>query len=137
MSYFISKGWTISINSKSMGSIKSCSGLEMTMDTEDTTVANATDNVKTFMASWADAGEINLEALHDTDDVSQAEINSIILAGEPVPFEIENTEANVSVSGNAVVTKYKVVEFEAGTGLLRWSATLKVSGKPTITLAAT
>lgn len=134
--YHIAKGLGLSINSKSAGSITSIGGVEISVDTEDVTSVTDVDGYRRWMPTLRDAGEVAIEGLCDTTDEGQTELQNAKDLDDELPVVITLPEAmKLAWSFNAVVTKYKLGEATPG-GLIKFSTSLKISGKPTLAAPA-
>lgn len=117
-----------------VGSLTSINGLEVSADTIDVTTLNSTDGYREFIQGFKDAGEVSVEGYLDvTTGNGQKEMFDLFESGETQAFEIVfPTTLNAKWAFNGIVTG-----FSTGASLedpLSFSATIKVTGKPTLTV---
>ena len=114
-----------------IASLTEIGGLELSADTIDTTSLDTTNNngYRTFVTSFKDAGEVSMTGFFDP---THATILTDFEAGTVNAYEIEFTDGTIW-GFNACVTG-----FTTGASLedlVSFEGTLKVSGKPTLTVA--
>lgn len=134
--YYIAKGFQINVSSKSLGHVTSFGGIEITTDTEDTTCITDDDNYKTFMGTYSDGGDIAIAGLCVESDEGLDVLEANKDGGAVLPFEVILPAAmKKKLVFNGVVTKYKIGAGEVA-NLMKWEATVKVSGRPSIAAVA-
>lgn len=131
-----SVGTKFTIGGKVVGGLTSINGLEMSSETTDVTDLANSDGYKEFLGGFKDGGEVSVEGYLDGDDEGQAAAYEAFESQEAVACAIVFPEAiGKTWSFNGVVTKYKAGD--AGvTDALKFAATVKVSGKPTLAASA-
>ncbi|HHY28454.1 MAG TPA: hypothetical protein GX523_17270 [Desulfitobacterium dehalogenans] len=114
--------------------LTSISGLELSADTIDTTTLDSDGGYRTFIAGFKDAGEVSLEGyLIPTTGKGQKELYELFESGDTEDFTIEfPPETGTKWEFKGVVTGFSTsADLEDP---LSFSATIKVSGKPTLTV---
>jgi len=115
--------------------VLSISGPSISRETIDTTDADATDDWRTFIASYIDGGEISLEINYDPDDATHAPAAGILL--DFAATTLDNWSLVFSDASPAVTWTFDalVTGFEPSAphdGVLTASVTLKIMGKITL-----
>ncbi len=116
--------------------LTSIGGLELSADTIDTTTLDSDGGYRTFIAGFKDAGEVSLEGYLTMDTgKGQKELHDLFETGKVEAFIIEfPPETNAQWGFNGVVTGFSTsADLEDP---LAFSATIKVSGKPTLTVGS-
>ena len=123
-------------SAKAIGGLTSIGGIEITADTIDVTTLSSDGGYREFIGAFKDAGEVPIEGFFNADDDSQIEFQTSIDAGTAEQYEIEfPTSPVASWKFNGVVTGFKVGDVDVD-GTISFGATIKVSGKPTLTIGA-
>lgn len=124
------------VSAVSVAELTEIGGLSLSADTIDVTSLDSDGGYREFIAGFKDAGEVSLSGFFDaTAGKGQKELYDLFESGAASPFSIDfpaSTKAKWVFSG--VVTG-----FETSASLedpLSFSATIKVSGKPTLTITA-
>ena len=117
-----------------VGSLTSINGLEVSADTIDVTTLDSTDGYREFIQGFKDGGEVSVEGYLDVATGNgQKEMLDLFDSGEVKPFEIVfPATLNAKWAFNGIVTG-----FSTGASLedpLSFSATIKVTGKPMLTV---
>lgn len=121
----LKKGTTAIANLTSIG------GLELSADTIETTTLDAADGFRTFTGGLKDAGEVSISGYFDP--TSHEGLLDDFEAGSVSAYTIE-FPFGAKWAFNAIVTGYSTgAEMEDN---VSFEATLKVSGKPTLTTGA-
>ena len=127
-------GTTISIGTTPIvvGGLTEIGGLSLSADTIDVTTLSSTGAYREFIGGFKDAGEVSLSGFFDnTVGAGQAELYTAFEAGTVSDFVI-----TFPVSTKTTWTfKGVVTAFETSTSLedpINFSASIKVSGKPTL-----
>lgn len=131
-----SVGTKFTIGGKVVGGLTSINGLEMSSETTDVTdLANA-DGYKEFLGGFKDGGEVTVEGYLDGENEGQNAAYEAFESQEAVECAIAfPTAIGKTWNFTGVVTKYKAGD--AGvTDALKFAATVKVSGKPTLAASA-
>lgn len=116
--------------------LTSIGGLELSADTIDVTTLDSDGGYREFIAGFKDAGEVSLEGYLDASSgKGQKELHDLFDSGEVTDFVIEfPPETKTKWQFKGIVTG-----FSTGATLedpLSFSATIKVSGEPTLTVTA-
>lgn len=134
MSKSKSIGTVLKVNAKNIGSLTSIGGIEVSKDTIDVTDLGNSTGYKEFIGSFKDGGEVSCSGFMDGADEGQAEMYTQLESEDAVACSIVfPAKIGKTWTFDAVVTK-----FSTSADLndaIKFDATLKVSGKPT--LAAT
>ena len=114
-----------------IASLTEIGGLELSADTIDTTSLDTTNNngYRTFVTSFKDSGEVSLTGYFDP---THATLLTDFEAGTVSAYEIEFAD------GTTWGFQACVTAFNTGFSLedlVSFESTLKVSGKPTLTIA--
>ena len=130
-------GTTITKDTKKIGGLTSIGGIEITADTIDTTTLDSDGGYREFIGAFKDAGEVPIEGFFNSDDVGQMEMQDALDEGLAEDYKIEfPTTPKATWAFKAVVTGFKVGEAEVD-GTINFGATLKISGKPILTVGTT
>jgi len=116
--------------------LTSIGGLELSADTIDVTTLDSVGGYREFIAGFKDAGEVSIEGYFDsTTGKGQKELYDAFETGDVKDFSIEfpaSTKTKWEFKG--VVTGFST---NASTeDPISFSGTIKVSGKPTLTITA-
>lgn len=116
--------------------LTSIGGLELSADTIDVTTLDSDGGYREFIAGFKDAGEVSLEGYFDPGEGNgQKELYDLFQSGAVEDFTIafpDSTKAKWQFKG--VVTGFSTsADLEDP---LAFSATIKVSGQPTLTVTA-
>jgi len=112
--------------------LTSIGGLELSADTIDVTTLDSDGGYREFIAGFKDAGEVSLEGYLEVETgKGQKELHALFESGDTENFVIEfPTGVNVSWEFKGIVTGFGTsADLEDP---LSFSATIKVSGKPTL-----
>ena len=113
--------------------LTSIGGLELSADTIDVTTLDNDGGYREFIAGFKDAGEVSLEGYLELDEGQQA-LYDLFESGETEDFSIVFPENMGSWEFRGIVTGFSTsVDLEDP---LSFSCTIKVSGKPTLTVGA-
>lgn len=116
--------------------LTSIGGLELSADTIDVTTLDSEGGYREFIGGFKDGGEVSIEGYFDpTTGKGQKELYDLFESGETEAFTIVfPTGVGASWEFNGVVTGISTsADLEDP---LAFSATIKVSGKPTLTVTA-
>lgn len=117
-----------------VGNLSSIGGLELSADTMDVTTLDSEGGYREFIGGFKDGGEVPLEGLFDpTTGKGQKELYDLFESGAVSDFQIVfPTELKATWDFKGVVTGFSTsADLEDP---LAFSATIKVSGKPTLTI---
>lgn len=132
MSVIVGMGTIFKKGTTAIGGLTSIKGLEITADTIDSTVLDATGGYRTFVGSLKDAGEVSLEGYFDPSQHEQ--FLTDLEAGTSGAYSIEFTDGTTTGSTWAFSGVVTNVGTEAGLeDLVSFTCTIKVSGQPTFT----
>lgn len=115
--------------------LTSIGGLELSADTIDVTTLDSDGGYREFIAGFKDAGEVSLEGYLELEaGKGQKDLYDLYESGDVEDFTIEFPNNLGSWTFKGVVTG-----FSTGASLedpLSFSATIKVSGQPTLIVGA-
>ena len=114
--------------------LTSIGGLELSSDTIETTTLDSADGYRTFIGGLKDAGEVGISGFFNpTAGKGQDTLLTDFEAGTSNAYTIDFPAAlKASWGFNAIVTGFTTgAELEDG---ISFEATLKVTGKPTLTV---
>lgn len=116
----------------SVAGLTEISGLSLSADTIDATTLNSDGGYRQFVGGFKDGGEVSLSGyFNSTTGKGQAELYAAFESGAEEDFSIEfPADLNAKWTFKGVVTG-----IETGASLedlVSFSATIKVSGKPTL-----
>lgn len=117
-----------------VGNLTSIGGLELSADSIDVTTLDSEGGYREFIGGFKDGGEVALEGLFDsTTGKGQKELYDLYESGASQDFQIAfPAETKTTWDFKGVVTGFSTsVSLEDP---LSFSATIKVSGKPTLTI---
>lgn len=119
---------------KAVAGLTEIGGLELSADTIDVTTLDSSGGYREFIGGFKDAGEVGLTGFFDaTTGKGQKELYDLFESGTVSDFEIEfPSSMGASWTFQGVVTGFKT-----STSLedpVNFEATIKVSGKPTLTV---
>ncbi|WNF31637.1 phage tail tube protein [Aeribacillus composti] len=122
----LKKGTTV------IGELTSIGGLELSADTLDTTTLDSDGGYRTFVTGFKDAGEVSISGYFNPQH--HKGLYDDFEAGTEQQYTIEfPPKIGAKWEFKAVVTGYSTgAELE---DLISFEATLKVSGKPTLTVS--
>lgn len=127
-------GTTLKKGSTKIGGLTSIGGIEITADTIDVTTLDSDGGYKESIGAFKDAGEVAIEGFFRPDDTGQIAMQTSLDAGTPEDYTIEfPTTPIASWAFKGVVTAFKVGDAEVD-GTVSFGATIKVSGKPVLTV---
>ena len=133
-------GTLLNWDGEDIAEITSISGPTETMDTIDVTSHDSTAAYREFIAGLRNGGDISLEGnLITTDAVGQIAMYADFQAGSKKAFKIKfpawvaSSHEYPEIDGEGYVTAFSVsFPFE---GKISLSATIKVTGKPVLTVS--
>jgi predicted secreted protein len=127
-------GTKLSKGTKDIAGLTSIGGIEIKADTIDTTTLNSDGGYREFIGAFKDAGEVPIEGFFDPENTGQIEMQSALDTGLAEDYKITfptNPKAEWAFKG--VVTGFKVGDVEVD-GTINFGATVKISGKPVLTV---
>lgn len=128
-----SLGTTIKQGTTVIGSLTEINGVEKTSETIDVTVLDSTDGYREFVTSFKDGGEVSLTGFFDESDTGQALLETNFEAGTSASYTITfPASTGTTWTFDGVVTKI-MTSAQVGE-VIPFEATIKISGKPTLTI---
>ena len=127
-----SLGTTLKAGEVKVGGLTSIGGLELSSDTIDVTTLDSDGGYREFINGFKDAGEVSVEGFFFAGkDAGQKSMYDLFESGASEEFTITcPIETGASWTFNGLVTGFATsVDLEDP---LSFSATIKVSGKPTL-----
>jgi len=126
-----SVGTIFNVDKTAVGGLSSIGGVEISADTTDVTSLDNTDGYKEYLGGFKDGGEVPLEGYLDGDDQGQDAMYAAMEDQEEHEFAI------VFPSGIGKTWSFKGVVSKFATNAavgdaVKYSASVKVSGKPTL-----
>lgn len=132
-----SVGTKFTIGGKVVGSLTSIGGIEISSETSDVTSLDNQDGYKEFLGGFKDGGEVSLEGYLDGENEGQNAVYTAFESQEATECAIVFPEAiGKSWTFSGVVTKYKAGDASLNDAL-KFAASVKVSGKPSLTKSGT
>lgn len=123
-----------SASATKVGGLTEIGGIDLSADTLDTTTLDSDGGYREFIGGFKDAGEVSLSGYLEIKDANgQKKMYDAFESGEVQDFSIDFPED----VGAKWVFKGVVTGFSTGASLedlISFGATIKVSGKPTLTL---
>lgn len=130
-----SVGTKFTVDTKPVGGLSSIGGVEVSSDTTEVTALDNTSGYKEYVGGFKDGGEVPLEGFLDGADAGQEAMYAALEDQEEHDFAIVFPEKiGKTWSFKGVVTKFAT---SAAVGdAIKYSAAVKVSGKPTLAKTA-
>lgn len=123
-------GSVFKLGSTTVSEVTNISGPGFSSDTLDDTTHNNSDKFRTYKKGLTDAGEITIEGFLNQDDYSTVEDAAATTSEYSATVTMPTSPSVTQWEANGFVTGF---ECEAPyDGLIGFSATFKVSGKPTL-----
>jgi hypothetical protein len=131
------QGVTLQRDGNTIAEISKISGMETVLETADVTTLGSADNFKEYIGTLLDVSELSLEGNFISSDTNgQIGLQTDHLARTLQTFILTfPTAITATWTFTAYVTKFATGPYEAG-GKLSFSASLKISGKPTLAITA-
>jgi predicted secreted protein len=131
-----SQGTVLKLGANSIAELNSIGGLSLSADSVDVTTLTSTDGFREFIAGYKDAGEVSLSGNFKPNDTNgQAALLTNFIDGSTDEYTIVFPEdLGYEWSFDAFVTGYSTAA--SLDGQVTFEATLKVTGKPTLTVSA-
>ncbi len=131
---YVGKGTSLTINTKKIGKLTKIGSPKV--DTDEIDVTNMdSDGWKEYLMGFSDGGEVSVEGYLQGDDVGQAELVKLTDSKE-------EADAIITFPGNGApkwTFSAYVKSFETSAehnGAVSFTASLRVSGKPTLSMSA-
>lgn len=128
-------GTKIRIGANFIAELETIDGLDLSAETIDVTTLDSNGAYREFIGGFKDGGEVALTGFFNPSDVGQDAVYDAFEAGTTDAYAIIFPSAlGAQWDFNGVVTGFKTsVEKE---GVISFEATVKVSGKPTLSISA-
>ena len=127
-------GTKLSKGESKIAGLTSIGGVEITADTIDTTTLDSDGGYREFIGAFKDAGEVPIEGFFDPENTGQMDMQDALDAGTAEDYKIEfPTKPKATWAFKGVVTGFKVGDVDVD-GTINFGATIKISGKPTLTV---
>ena len=130
-------GTTLTWDGAIVASLDSIGGVEISVDPVEVTTHDSPDAYKEYIAGLLDAGEVALSGFYNNEDatgqiamVADAAARAVKAAVITFP-----TATGTTWSFNGLITSIKVGDAAVADGI-PFSATIKITGKPTLAVAA-
>lgn len=132
-----SLGTKLTKGAEDIGGLTSIGGIEITADTIDVTTLESDGGYREFIGTFKDGGEVPIEGFFDPSTESgqvalQASLDTGLAEGYKIVFP---TTPKAEWAFQGVVTGFKVGDVDVD-GTINFGATIKVSGKPNLTVTA-
>lgn len=126
-----SVGTKFTVDAKAVGGLSSIGGVEVSSDTTEVTALDNTSGYKEYVGGFKDGGEVPLEGFLDGADAGQDAMYAALEDQEEHDFAIVFPQAiGKTWTFKGVVTKFATSV--AVNDAVKFSAAIKVSGKPTL-----
>lgn len=129
----VSMGTTLSKGATPIANLTSIDGVGVSSDTIETTNLSTEGGYRTFVTSLKDAGEVSISGHFDYEahNILLADFEASTADAYTIEFPDRGATTGTQWTFTAVVTAFSTsVELE---DLIGFEATLKVSGRPTLT----
>ena len=126
-----SVGTKFMIDKTAVGSLSSITGVEVSSDTTEVTALDNATGYREYLGGFKDGGEVPIEGYLDGEDQGQEAVYAALEDQEAHDFVIQFPKAiGKTWNFKGVVTKFAT---SASTDdAIKFSATVKVSGKPSL-----
>ena len=126
-----SVGTKFNIGAQAVGGLSSIGGVEVSSETTDVTALDNTTGYKEYLGGFKDGGEVPLEGFLDGEDKGQEAMYAAFESQDEKEFSIVFPEKiGKTWTFKGIVTKFAT---NAAVGdAVKFSASVKVSGKPTL-----
>lgn len=131
-----SVGTKFNIGAQAVGGLSSIGGVEVSSETTDVTALDNVSGYKEYLGGFKDGGEVPLEGFLDGEDKGQEAMYAAFESQDEKEFSIVFPEKiGKTWSFKGIVTKFAT---NAAVGdAVKFSASVKVSGKPTLAKSQT
>lgn len=131
-----SVGTKFNIDDQAVGGLSSIGGVEVSSETTDVTALDNTSGYKEYLGGFKDGGEVPLEGFLDgTDKGQEAMYAAMEDQGEHRFSVVFPTAIGKTWTFSGIVTKFAT---SAAVGdAVKFSSSIKVTGKPTLAATAT
>lgn len=129
-------GTTLTWNSQTVAKLSSISGVELAIDSIETSTHQSTSGFKEFLAGMRDGGEVTIEGFFDTADTNgQIAMFTDAAAGTQRTAVITGPSSGYTLTFTAFLTRIKIGD-NAKDGAVGFSASLKITGVPVLGVSA-
>lgn len=120
-----------------VASLENIGGIEISVDTVDVTTHDSPDAFKEYIAGLLDAGDVTLSGFYNSEDATGQIAMVTDCAARAVKAAVITfpTSTGTTWSFNGLITAIKVGDAPTSDGI-PFTATIKVTGKPTLAVAA-
>ena len=126
-----SVGTKFTIDQATVGGLSSIGGVEVSADTTEVTALDNTTGYKEYVGGFKDGGEVPLEGFLDGADEGQDAMYAALEDQQEHDFAVVFPEAiGKTWTFKGIVTKFATSA--AVSDAIKYSASVKVSGKPTL-----
>lgn len=123
-------------DTQAIGGLTSIGGIEITADEIDVTTLDSDGGYREFIGGFKDAGEVPIEGFFDSENEGQLDMQGSLDSGLAEDYKITfPTTPQAEWDFKAVVTGFKVGDVDVD-GNITFGATLRISGKPNLTVTA-
>lgn len=131
-----SVGTKFNIGTEAVGGLSSIGGVEISSETTDVTALDNTTGYKEYLGGFKDGGEVPLEGFLDGEDKGQSAMYTAMESQDETEFSIVfPARIGKTWKFKGIVTKFAT---SAAVGdAVKFSASVKVSGKPTLATTQT
>lgn len=121
---------------QAIGGLTSIGGIEITADEIDVTTLDSDGGYREFIGGFKDAGEVPIEGFFDSENEGQLAMETSLDEGLAEDYKITfPTTPAAEWDFKAIVKNFKVGDVDVD-GNIMFGATLRISGKPTLTVTA-
>lgn len=132
---YVGKGTGLTINTKKIGKLTKIGSPKV--DTDEIEVTNMdSEGWKEYLMGFSDGGEVSVEGYLQGDDEGQAEMVKLVDSKEIATAAIAFPGVSAPKWGFSAYVKSFETNAEYN-GAVGFTASLRVSGKPTLTMSAT
>ena len=126
-----SVGTKFNLGAQTVGGLSSIGGVEVSSDSTEVTALDNTSGYKEYVGGFKDGGEVPLEGFLDGEDQGQDAMYAAMESQEETEFSIVfPPKIGKTWTFKGIVTKFAT---NAAVGdAIKFSASVKVSGKPTL-----
>ena len=125
----IAYGATLTLATDTIREITNIGGIELTADTVEMTNHQSTDRYREFLQGLRDGGEFSVEGNHIAADAGQVAIMTQFHAATPAAAVFTMADG-ANWTADVIVTAYSPGDAPVD-GAIQFTATFKVTGKPT------
>ncbi len=118
-----------------IGGLTHIGGIEITAEPTDVTALDSDDDYRKYIVGFKDGGEVAVEGYFDpSEDSGQVALQDSLNAGTAEDYKITfPTTPKAEWAFKGVITAFRVGDVDTD-GTIGFGATIKVSGKPELTI---